>query len=78
MTRLVVEIGVEAAQEVRLHDYGSFSFNFGHGLTSGDNAQNFYHIKSPYKLKRVRNTGNFKRADKDRFKDTEPKLGFSL
>ena len=78
MTRLVVQFGVEAGQEVKLHDYGSFSFNFGRGLTSGNNAQNFYHIKSPYNLKRVRNAGNFKRADKNRFKDTEPRLGFSL
>ena len=69
---------MEAGQEVRLHDCGSFSFNFDHGLTSGISAQNLYHIKSPYNLKRVRNTGNFERAGKNRFKDTEPKLGFSL
>ena len=31
---------MEAGQEVRLHYYGSFSFNFGHGLTSFNNAQN--------------------------------------
>ena len=74
----MVQVGVEAGQEVRLHDYGSFTFNFDHGLTSGINAQNLYHIKSPYNLKRVRNAGNFKRADKNRFKDTEPRLGFSL
>ena len=59
MTRLVVQFGAEAGQEVGLHDYGSFSFNFGRCLTSGNNAKNLSHIKSPYNLKRVRNTGRF-------------------
>ena len=59
----MVHIGVEAGQEVRLCDYGSVSFNFGLGpLTSVNNAQNLCHIKSPYNLKGVRNTGKFQKG----------------
>jgi len=65
VTRLVVQPGVEVALEVRLYDYDSFGFYIAHNLTSGNNVQNLSYIKSPYSLKRVRNTRRYeeKRTD---------------
>lgn len=52
---------MEVGLEVRLYDYDSFGFF----ITSGNNVQNLSYIKSPYSLKRVRNTRRYeeKRTD---------------